>query len=364
MTLERRAGISTVKCPIFDVDYIQSVRNYLKDEWAPKTFGADRVCSIGNYATFGIKMAFQDMARVHGESRTEILDITTKLGLKDEEGKTLTFDKALELYPILKQYCDDHPDIAKAVKKLLHRNRGMGKHAGGLIIANGPINKFIPLVKNAKDDTISSAWTEGLHSQDLGPVGLIKFDLLVVSDLERCAIAADYVRKRHNLNNICALPGLDDWSDLSYKNDPKALRMADKGDLIGVFQFDSAGIRSLVKRGGVTSFDDLVAYNSLFRPGPMGCIKIGTLIKTIDGLVPIEQLKTWQDYICYLDPQGEIKSTKKYFVTNSGKKKMLKITTKSGKIIFVSHDHRFLTQDHGYLPAENIRKFQKIAVEK
>jgi len=256
--------------PDIDIDYIDVIRDYLKNEWAPKTFGPDKVCNIGNYATFGIKSAFQDMARVHSESRSEILDLTTKLGLKDEEGKALTYAKALEIYPELKKYCEDHPEVAKSVQKLLHRNRGMGKHAGGLIIANGSLDKFVPLVKNVKDDTISSAWVEGLHAQDLGPVGLIKFDLLVIKDLERIAIAANLVRKRHNLPALWALPGLSDWSDRSYKNDDKAIDMANKGDLLCVFQFDSEQIRAMVRRGGVENFDDLVAYNALYRPGPLG----------------------------------------------------------------------------------------------
>src|SRR5262252_1839131 len=256
--------------PDIDIDYIDVIRDYLKNDWAPKEFGAERVCNIGNYTTFGIKSAFQDMARVHGESRSEIMDLTTALGLKDDEGKSLTYDKALEIYPQLKKYCDDHPEITRSVQELRHRNRGMGKHAGGLIIANGALDKFVPLVKSAKDDTISSAWTEGLHAQDLGPVGLIKFDLLVIKDLERIATAANLVRQRHSLPAIWALPGLPDWSDRSYKNDKKALDLANKGDLLCVFQFDSEQIRAMVRRGGVQTFDDLVAYNALYRPGPLG----------------------------------------------------------------------------------------------
>jgi DNA polymerase III alpha subunit len=256
--------------PDIDIDYIDVIRDYLKNDWAPKKFGPDKVCNIGNYATFGIKSAFQDMARVHSESRSEILDLTTKLGLKDDEGKALTYAKALEIYPELKKYCEDHPDVAKSVQKLLHRNRGMGKHAGGLIIANVSLDKFVPLVKNVKDDTISSAWVEGLHAQDLGPVGLIKFDLLVIKDLQRIAIAANLVRKRKNLPALWALPGLSDWSDRSYKNDKKAIQMANAGDLLCVFQFDSEQIRAMVRRGGVQNFDDLVAYNALYRPGPLG----------------------------------------------------------------------------------------------
>lgn len=257
--------------PDIDVDYVKEVRDYLKNIWGPKTFGAEKVCNIGNYSTFGIKMAFLDMAFVHGENKAEINALTKKLGIKDEEGKALSFDKALELYPELKAYADKYPHIAKAVKKMLHRNRGMGKHAGGLIIADCNISDFVPLVKNAKDDTISSAWPEGLRCQELGPVGLIKFDMLVVSDLERRNCIARLIKKRYGLLGVSAKPETPDWdwSDGAYRHDPKALAMANSGDLLGIFQFDSDGIRKLARDGGVRTFGDIVAYSALYRPGPL-----------------------------------------------------------------------------------------------
>lgn len=257
--------------PDIDVDYLKTVRDYLKNIWAVKEFGADYVCNIGNYATFGIKMAFLDCATTYGENRHEINAITTQLKLKDDEGKGLTFDKALELYPDLKAYSEKYPHIAKAVKKMLHRNRGMGKHAGGLIIADSRIDDLVPLVKNAKDGSISSAWVEGLHGQDLGPVGLIKFDMLVIADLERTALINRLIKKRHGLVGVCAKPETPDWdwSDGTYRCDEKALNLANGGDLLGVFQFDSDGIRKLARDGGVTNFRDIVAYSAIYRPGPL-----------------------------------------------------------------------------------------------
>jgi DNA polymerase-3 subunit alpha len=251
--------------PDVDVDYLPVVRDYLKNEWAPKTFGADNVCSIGNYGTFGLKSSLIDMVRVHGLDRNEVLNITTKMGLKDDEGAELTLDKALEIYPELKVFLDKHPEIEKAVRKLLHRNRSMGKHAGGLIICNNRIDNFVPLVRGTDGNPVS-AWVEGLHGQDLGPVGLIKFDLLVVDGLWQIALTCNMVKERHGIESIAALPGDWDWSDTVYLNDPDSLAMANKGDLKCIFQFDSDGIRALVMKGGVDSFDDLVAYVSLFRP--------------------------------------------------------------------------------------------------
>lgn len=254
--------------PDVDVDYLPIVRDYLKNVWAPKEFGENQVCNIGNYGTFGIKSTLIDMARVHGLDRGEILNITTSIGLKDDDGQVLTFEKALEMYPELKHYCDRHPDVAAATQKLLYRNRSMGKHAGGLIICNDRIDNFVPLVRGT-DGSPVSAWVEGLHGQDLGPVGLIKFDLLVVSGLYQIACTVKLVKERHGLSKISATEEGWDWSDTSYLNDPKSIETANKGDLKCIFQYDSEGIRNLVRKSGIDSFDDLVAIVSLYRPGPL-----------------------------------------------------------------------------------------------
>jgi len=259
--------------PDIDVDYLPIVRDYLKTVWAKDTFGSEYVCNIGNYTTFGIKSALIDMARVHGESREEVQALTKNLDAKDDEGKVLTWDAAMKLYPDLKKYCeidDTHKRIADAAKRLLHRNRGMGVHAGGLIIANAPLSDLVPLVKR-KDSPQASAWVEGLHGQDLGPMGLVKFDLLVISNLLQIARCCEMVKSRFGLVGICNKPGEPDWTDVSaWRDDPTSLAMANLGDLKCIFQFDSEGMRGLVRAGGVDRFEDLVAYAALFRPGPLG----------------------------------------------------------------------------------------------
>lgn len=260
--------------PDIDIDYLKDVRDYIKRTWAAENFGQDKICEIGTYGTSGIKSAILDMARVHDAEKDRIQAITTKMADKDEDGHDLEWEKALEIYPEFKSYCEDHSEVADAAKALLDRIRTGGVHAGGLIVADRRLDGFVPLEvrmvnKENPNGVICSAWTEGLNRQDLGPVGLIKFDLLVISNLMQIALACDLIKKRHGVEKICAAPNQWDFSDLNYLNDPKALAMADKGDLKCIFQFDSEGIRNLVKRGGVSSFDDLAAYSAIYRPGPL-----------------------------------------------------------------------------------------------
>lgn len=260
--------------PDIDIDYLKPVRDYIKRTWAPITFGQDFICEIGTYGTSGIKSAMLDMAKILSADKETLQQITNKMADKDDEGHELEWDKALEMYKDFREYCEANPRVADAARMLLDRIRSGGVHAGGLIIADRRLDGFVPLEvrmvnKDNPNGVICSAWTEGLNRQDLGPVGLIKFDLLVISNLMQIALCCKLVKERHGIDSISALPGLWDFSDLSYLNDPKAIQMANQADLKCIFQFDSEGIRKVVKRGGVSSFDDLAAYSALYRPGPL-----------------------------------------------------------------------------------------------
>jgi DNA polymerase III alpha subunit len=256
--------------PDIDVDYLPIVQEYLRKDWCPRQFGRDRVVNIGNYGTFGIKSALLDMARVHGADYNEIQTITKNLQDRDEEGKPLTWDKALETAPDLAAYCERNPEIADSSRRLIDRNRGRGKHAGGTVISSIKIDDLVPVMIDTDGNPVSG-WTEGLHDQDLQPVGLIKFDVLAVKDLLRIAHCCNLVKQRHpEVSGISAVTGYSDWTDTSYLNDLKALEIANRAETRGIFQFDGEGMRKLIKAGGVDRFEDLVAYSSIFRPGPLG----------------------------------------------------------------------------------------------
>ena len=255
--------------PDIDVDYLPAVQEYLRNDWCPRTFGRDKVVNIGNYGTFGIKSALLDMARVHGADYQEIQTITKNLQDKDEEGRPLTWEKAIEATPDLAAYCERNPEIADSASRLIDRNRGRGKHAGGTVVSSIKIADLVPIMIDTDGNPVSG-WTEGLHDQDLQPVGLIKFDVLAVKDLLRIAHCCNLVKRRRGIHSISAKEGGSDWSDTSYLNDPKALELANRAETRGIFQFDGDGMRKLIKSGGVDRFEDLVAYSALFRPAALG----------------------------------------------------------------------------------------------
>lgn len=256
--------------PDIDVDYLPIIQDYLRNDFCPRAFGRDNVVNIGNYGTFGMKSALLDMARVHGADRGEIQSITKNLQDRDEEGNPLTWEKALEISPELNEYSKKYPEITDAARRLIDRNRSRGKHAGGTVISSVKIDDFVPIMIDTDGNPVSG-WTEGLHDQDLQPVGLIKFDVLAIKDLLRISNCCKLIKERHpEIKNISAYEDGVDWSDISYLNDPKSIFLANEAKTRGVFQFDGEGMRNLLKSGGVDSFDDLVAYTALFRPGPLG----------------------------------------------------------------------------------------------
>jgi len=279
--IEQMPKTKTNEFPDVDIDFLADVRDYLKNEFAPNEYKPENTCSIGTYGRYALKSAMIDMARIFGYDRQEVLNITTNLRMKDEDGDELTYEEAVELYPELKAYLEKYPELALAVQKLIHRVRNTGKHAGGVIVAKDQINKFVPLMKTTGGDFLVSQFVEGLANQELGPIGLVKFDLLVVSALEQMAHAAKLIKQRHDIKVISGTT--HDWDNVDYLNDPKAISYANEADLIGIFQYDSNGIREVVKASGINSFDDLVAIVSLYRPGPLNAEMDQVFIKRKTG---------------------------------------------------------------------------------
>jgi DNA polymerase III alpha subunit len=271
----------TNEFPDVDIDFLADVRDYLKNVYAPNQYKPENTCSIGTYGRYALKSAMLDMARIFGYDRQEALNITTSLRMKDEDGDELPYEEALEMYPELKSYMDKYPELALAVQKLLNRVRNTGKHAGGVIVAKDQINKFVPLMKTTGGDLLVSQFVEGLATQELGPIGLVKFDLLVVSALEQTAHAVKMIKERHDIKVICG--NTNDWDNTDYLNDKQAISNANESDLIGIFQYDSNGIREVVKASGIDSFDDLVAIVSLYRPGPLNAEMDQVFIKRRTG---------------------------------------------------------------------------------
>ena len=286
--------------PDVDVDLLPGARENI-EKFAAERYGADKVCAVGLWQTYKPKSALQDAARAlnkGAEKLAEVMKLTKELPeefdkLMDEDNAERTNEQALKAgideYPTFKAFYQDNKELVDMAFRMIHLVKTQGRHAGGLIIANVPIGDHIPLTLCSK--RLTSAWTEG-HSSQLSKFGFVKFDMLGVRTLLYIRSCLDHIKANKNI--------VIDWSDIDPTqdragwmidandgsrspilfSDGPALEMANQLRTETVFQFETEFAKSILANG-VKSFNDLVVYTSLGRPGPLPMIE--TYIKRRDG---------------------------------------------------------------------------------
>lgn len=269
--------------PDIDVDLLPESRDQIK-KYAEETYGKEHVCNVGLWLTYKAKLALQDAATVLGFNRHEVIAICKEL---PEEFDNMPFEQAYEEFEEFKKLADDKPEMVELAYKMLGKIKSQGKHAGGLIISDVPVRDYIPLTYIGRDGNKqwTSAWTEGMAASQLSKFGFIKFDLLGLLNISYIYNCKKLIKE--NRGDII------DFEDMSPKddragwiihpdgsktkillNDPAALEKADKIKLESIFQFDTDFAKSIVEKGGVRSFMDLLIYTSLGRPGPLPMIDV------------------------------------------------------------------------------------------
>ena len=359
--------VESKEYPDLDIDFSPECRNLLK-EYCTEKFGKDKVVSIVNYNTFGLKSGLRDIARIFEVPLEEVAFVKN---IDDQDESKLSWEDLLNQYSKLKEFNEKYPEICKAYLKMNDRVRNIGRHAGGIIISSKSISDYVPLVCAKSDDKedstkmVMSSFSEGQKCSDLKTFGFLKQDILGLENLNYISGTLRLMKERGKYDpKIGIFRKYKDWDDESYLNDLKCMEVANTGDLQLIFQFDSASMRSMIKQGGVDSFDDLVAYTSLGRPGPRDCFFYNTLIKTRDGSKPIKDLESNKDEVTFIDQQGQIDYTKRFIKHHTGNKKVFKIKTKSGKIILASKDHRFLISNNSFEKLESLKIGDNIAILK
>lgn len=321
--------------PDIDIDFVPEARNLIND-YAADHYGHDKVCRVGAWQTFKPKLAIQDAARALGVGVNESRELTKNL---PDEFDDLEKEVALKDYENFKEYYDEFPDVVNLAYRMVHRIKTQGKHAGGIIISSVPLIDHIPLTMSSVADRElerwASAWTEGRNLQ-LSKFGFIKFDLLGL----RTIGWQDACRKRIQEDLGIKI----DWSDMSPEHnragwvtypdgtrqeipfdDQKALEIANNMQMETIFQFETDLATSIVSKGGVKSFDDLMIYTSLGRPGPLPMVdvyisrrdgaewrgetdaKIADMLEDTYGIIVFqEQLaKMWRTFAGFTAPDAE-----------------------------------------------------------
>ena len=255
LLFERFLNPERVSMPDIDIDFCYERREEVID-YVKRKYGEDHVAQIITFGTMGAKLAIRDVGRV--------LDIpynkVDKIAKEIPNALGMTIDKALETNPNLKSLYEQDQEtktIINISKELEGMLRHASTHAAGVVISKNPIDEYVPLYKH--QDAISTQFT----MTTLEELGLLKMDFLGLRTLTVIRDALDLIEKNHGRKI--------DFSKMDY-DDPKVFELLSSGNTLGVFQMESAGMRSFMKQLKPSNFEDIVAGISLYRPGPMDSI--------------------------------------------------------------------------------------------
>ena len=254
LLFERFLNPERVSMPDFDIDFCYEGRQKVID-YVVRRYGSDRVAQIVTFGTMAARAALRDSARVMG---MPYRDGDTAAKLVPHE-LNITLEKAIETVPELKQlYTSDRKmhellDVAKSIEGM---PRNTSTHAAGVVISDKPVSEYVPLI--SRDGTSAAQYTMTV----LESLGLLKMDFLGLRNLTIIRDCCDYVRLKHPGFDVTKIP----------EADKETFKMLSAGNTLGVFQFESGGMRSMLMRLRPNCIEDLIAALSLYRPGPMDSI--------------------------------------------------------------------------------------------
>jgi hypothetical protein len=269
--------------PDIDIDFLPEAREHV-NKYAETKYGSDYVCAVGMWIRYKARLALQDAATALGVPRSEVIALCKNLPKEFDE---MPFDEAINEFENLASFAEVYPELCRLAYGMSGKIKAQSKHAGGLIISSVPIKDYVPMIYSGTKGKKywASAWTEGMAETQLSKVGFVKFDILGLRNIgymwhckrmikkhRGISISFDDIDPEENRVGYITYP---DGTKKDIKLDDKAtLNKADKLNLISIFQFQNDFQMSVVEKGGVKSFMDLVIYTSLGRPGPLPMIDV------------------------------------------------------------------------------------------
>ncbi|MCL1937016.1 MAG: DNA polymerase III subunit alpha, partial [Candidatus Azobacteroides sp.] len=271
LLFERFLNPDRISMPDIDIDFDDDGRAEVL-RWVTEKYGKERVAHIVTYGTMATKSSIKDVGRVQGLPLSET-DRLTKLipdRLIDKAtGDSIKIDlktcieRVKELHDA--RYSDNKKlsDTLKYAEMLEGTVRQTGVHACGVIIGADDLTNFVPLATAKEKGTDEDVLITQYEGSVIESIGLIKMDFLGLKTLSIIKEA---------LSNIKKSKGVEIDIDQIPMDDAKTYELYSKGQTIGTFQFESAGMQKYLRDLNPTKFEDLIAMNALYRPGPMAYI--------------------------------------------------------------------------------------------
>ncbi|HSH00686.1 MAG TPA: DNA polymerase III subunit alpha [candidate division Zixibacteria bacterium] len=253
LLFERFLNPERISMPDIDIDFADRGRDKII-EYVIEKYGKENVTQIITFGTMAARGVLRDVGRVLSMPYGDVDKIAKMVPFATD----MTLERALEQNPDLKKLAQSDPQVGKLIdygKRLEGLTRHASTHAAGVVIAPSALTDFVPLFKGSNDEI-----TTQFDMKSVEKIGLLKMDFL---GLRTLTVIDDAVRMietrtggRFDIDNI----PLDD---------PKVFELFARGQTVGVFQFESSGMRDYLRKLKPEVFDDLVAMNALYRPGPL-----------------------------------------------------------------------------------------------
>lgn len=268
LLFERFLNPERVSMPDIDIDFCierrEDVITYVKEK-----YGHDAVCQIITFGTMMAKGVIKDVARTLGLPFQDANHLTELI----PDQLKITLDEAIEQEPELKRLIESDPSIEKIIsigKKLEGLTRHASKHAAGVVISPEPLRDVIPLYIPPKTNELVTQYA----MTELETLGFLKMDFLGLKNLTVISYALGFIKQTRGIDiNLDTLP-LDD---------PKAFELLAEGKTNAIFQFESSGLKDVLRKLKPSRFEDLIAVNALYRPGPLGSGMVDDFIERRHG---------------------------------------------------------------------------------
>ncbi len=274
LLFERFLNPERISMPDFDIDFCQERRDEVV-RYVQRKYGADRVAHIIALGSLQARAAVRDVGRVL-QLPLGLVDKIAKL-IPNPPGRHITLKEAIEGEPRLQQFLEQEPateQLFSIVSKIEGLYRHASTHPAGVVIGDRPLDEIVPLYRDPRSEMPVTQF----DYEDAEKAGLVKFDFLGLKTLTVIAKAEDLLKKRGivlDTQNI-------DFTDRA------TFDMLARGESVGVFQLEGAGMRDLMRKLKPDHINDLVALVALYRPGPMDSIPKYIAVK--NGKEPPEYL--------------------------------------------------------------------------
>src|SRR3569833_3065419 len=258
LLFERFLNPELVSMPDFDIDFCQDRRGEVIS-CVQQRYGRDQVAQIITFGTLQARGVLRDVGRVLQMPYGQV-DKLTKL-VPQNPAAPVTLAAAIESEPKRQAFREEDPVVARAfdiAMRLEGLTRHASTHAAGIVIGDRPLSELVPLYRAPKSDMPGTQFNMKWVEQ----AGLVKFDFLGLKTLTVLQTALALLKQRDIHIDLATLP----------INDPESYQMLARGDVVGVYQVESQGMRRALIDMRPDRFEDIIALVALYRPGPMANI--------------------------------------------------------------------------------------------